>query len=99
MAADTIKNIPYSLFVQVSDFNVPTVYGRMEFIQWNGSTLNTPYTEGLTTSQIGFAFSYQTADGYATQFAFAVGNDTIYLRTKSTIGWRGWQSIKFPAPS
>ena len=99
MAKDVIKNMPYNLFVVVPDFDLPTVYGVVEFIQWDGQTLNSPYAAGRTTSRIGLCFSYQTTDGYASQLAFAVGNNKLFFRLRSPQGWKQWSELQFTSPS
>lgn len=57
------------------------------FVQWNGSTLNTPFKAGLTDCQEGFAFCYGNWNSYMTVIAFAKNSNKMWAWSKASGNW------------
>lgn len=72
----------------VSDANVCTP-NKYQVMQWNGSTLNTPYKEGLTAAATGMILSFSTGS-YGVQLSLASTSKAIYMRTLSAGTWSAW---------
>lgn len=81
-----IRTIIYTDTI-ASDLNAVTSL----LCETNGSTLNTPYKEGVTTVQQLCVLTTNQQESYSTQFAFAVGYHAIYCRTKVNGTWGGWK--------
>lgn len=83
---DFIKTMVYTDII-ASDLNSVTSL----FCETNGSTLNTPYKEGVTTVQQLCVLTANQQESYSTQFAFAVGYHAIFCRTKTNGTWGAWK--------
>lgn len=57
------------------------------FVQWNGSTLNTPFKAGITDCQEGFAFCYGNRNSYMTVIAFAKNSNKMWAWSKASGNW------------
>ena len=64
-------------------FSIAT--GHVKVACYGGSTLNSPYKEGLTAFAAGMIISYQGNTDYGTQMCFLAGNKICY-RSKSVAG-------------
>ena len=57
------------------------------FVQWGGSTLNTPYTAGLTSSGEGFAFCFGNYTTYQSVLCFAKDDNRLWAWSKPAGNW------------
>jgi hypothetical protein len=67
-------------------------YDTPTFVSWNSTTLNTPYTEGLTNHKEGFAIVSGTPTTYHTIVAWTKGGSTInfwihQVNGGTSLGW------------
>ena len=67
-------------------------YATPTFVQWNSTTLNTPFSAGLTSATLGFAFVFGSKLADHTIIAWSVGADNIFSFTHRFImavddGW------------
>lgn len=66
------------------DFNDPG------FVKWNDTTLNTPYSEGITTNTKGYIIHFNGQSNTGTQISIAQNNNYIYIRRMSSNVWQPW---------
>lgn len=81
-----------SLYSTVSDLN--TVNALSCFT--DGSTLNTPYKQGITQGTQAFVItaSFSATASYSTQLAIVLADGRLYTRTKdASSSWREWVAI------
>lgn len=81
-----------SLYSTVSDLN--TVNAISCFT--DGSTLNTPYKQGITQGTQAFVItaSFSATASYSTQLAIVLADGRLYTRTKNaSTSWREWVAI------
>lgn len=86
MINSDIGNAPYSADL-MSDRNVPA------FLRWDSETLNTPYTDGLTTATSGFAFAYGQYSGWQTVVAFITGLEMAFVHVTGNGKPSGWTAF------
>ena len=65
------------------------------FMFYNGTTLHTPYTEGLTqgTEGIILTVAIKNDNTWNTQIAIANAGTAMYIRTAQGNGWNAWQTF------
>lgn len=63
--------------------------------RYNSSTLNTPYSAGLTSANLGVIASYGGSNNM-TQLCVPQGKDTMFVRLKSSGTWGDWQLLTQP---
>lgn len=81
-----------SLYSTVSDLD--TVNAISCFT--DGSTLNTPYKQGITQGTQAFVItsSFSATAAYSTQLAIVLADGRLYTRTKdASSNWREWVAI------
>lgn len=73
----------------VSDLYIE--YDSPTYVRWDSATLNTPYTEGLTTCADGFALVHGDSQNH-TITAWAKGNTECFTHTVSEGVEKGWSN-------
>ena len=93
-SSDPYTNNPYGI---ISPYNISADLnthknGYVEFLKYNGDTLNTPYKEGLLSATAGVALSYYSSANYGMQLAIPAGRNDLYTRLTgngTTYDWAG----------
>lgn len=83
-----VESIPASVAADLNTID-PTV---QQLLKFDSTTLNTPYTAGLTQSSAGVVLSYSnSSDGnYCSQFALPCGSTVGFVRAKNGGTWGSW---------
>ena len=89
---DDIKNIDGRNDV-AKDANKCGVVGQKTVYQGDGSTLNTPYTAGLTGATSSIIESYLSSSAYGIQICYPSGTNKIFTRTLASGSWGSWVEV------
>ena len=72
-----------STLPEITDANISIAESNptgIKFERWSKTTLNTPYTQGLTTRSDGVVITSVIKGTFATQLAFPIGGRGLYIR-------------------
>ena len=87
-----ISNLSDQINTLSTDANTITI-GKVELFKTDGSTLNTPYKQGLTPYQANVILSYASSANYAVQLALLTGNTPMYVRSLKNSTWTLWKPV------
>ena len=73
-----------------ADLNTANQVSGLTMISINNTTLNTPYTEGISSSSQGFVLGVGNGN-FRVQFALLTGNNNLFLRSMSGGTWGSWR--------
>ena len=103
MDGSASKHIPLSaLSALFADANVEYIedaniasgeYTKLKTYRYSQDTLNTPYTEGLTTFTSGVILAYSPANNVSSQFALTNGAAFVCYRRYANGSWISWARI------
>ena len=67
--------------------------GQLSLFRWDGSSLNTPYSEGAAVFSQGFIVESVATGGAKTQLAFPAGQARLFIRRYYAGAWTAWDRL------
>ena len=92
--SNSLNNFGIVSYGDVADMNdVLTSGSHFKFARSGTQTLNTPFSNGLTTFNTSLILSYATSTNYGTQIAIPSGQSKIFIRSMNNGVIGNWSEI------